>query len=394
MKKFIPILLFIMSLLCGCQSEPDPEAVNFDDKPTLPIEEVKELPLLTPVKDGTYVSNSKVEIETELGKIVGQHMDGEQSDYTLICFQDPETGETYPLCARANCTHDSFDCPAYQMFLEGMHYDGEYLYIVGQELLNESWLNDVLIRQRLDGSDREIVCQLTDTSQGGTASVSYPVFRDGRMYYMVFGGIVDKETRKVNTKEQIFVADLATGEVSSIPLNFNDGGTGNTTHIRGMYGKELILERYTDEVGLQRDTDYRFLYFLLNVETYEITVILDVMDIQGGGKLGRDYQIEYGLLWFQLRESDYEVNENATIIGDEEQDYYSLYDGDLQVVDLQNRKIYQMSDVPLAYRNGIRDKDGQVYWIYQTYNDDRSVVTKYAQNVTTGETFLYNEIFH
>lgn len=130
------------------------------------------------------------------------------------------------------------------------------------------------------------------------------------------------------------------------------------------------------------------------METYEITVILDVMDIEGGGKLDWSYLPEYGLLWFQLRESEYEVNENTTIIGDDEQDYYSLYDGDLRVVDLQNRKVYQISDVPLAYRNGIRSKDGQVYWIYQTYNEDRSEITKYAQNVTTGETYLYNEIFH
>lgn len=115
MKKLIPILLCIVALLCGCQSEPDPEVINFKDKPTLPIEEVSELPYLTPVKDGVNPANS-IEIETDVGKTVGQWMDGEQSDYTLISFEDPETGETYPLCARANCTHDSFDCPAYQMF--------------------------------------------------------------------------------------------------------------------------------------------------------------------------------------------------------------------------------------------------------------------------------------
>ena len=392
MKKLIPILHCIVILLCGCQSQPDPEAVNFDDKPALPIEEVSELPYLTAVKDGVSPANP-IEIETELGKIVGKQMDGEQSDYTLISFEDPETGETYPLCARANCTHDSFDCPAYQMFLTGMHYDGEYLYIIGEEL-NENRVDDVLIRQKLDGSDRKIVCRLTDTSEGGTAAVLGSVFQDGMVYYKVFGSVFDEETKTLNTKEQIWIAELSTGKVRPIPINFNNGGNGSTLNFHGMYGKELILSRYTDEVGKQRDTDYRILYFLLNVETYEITVILDVMDMEGGGKLGWSYLPEYGLLWFQLRESEYEVNENATIIGDEEQDDYSLYDGDLQVVDLQNRKIYQISDVPLAYRNGIRAKDGHVYWIYQTYNDDRSEVIKYAQNVTTGETYLYNEIFH
>ena len=38
-------------------------------------------------------------------------------------------------------------------------------------------------------------------------------------------------------------------------------------------------------------------------------------------------------------------------------------------------------------------KDGEPYWVYLTYNEDRSEVTKYAQNVQTGEAFLYNEIF-
>lgn len=393
MKKFIPLLLCLMLFLSACSGEPDPDAVNFDDKPTLPIEEVSEFPMLTPVMDGTNPANS-IEIETEMGKIVGKDMDGEHSDYQLISFEDPVTGETYPLCARANCTHDSFDCPAYQMFLVAMHYDGEYLYIIGEDQGEDNNLDDVLIRQKLDGSDRKIVCRLTDTSEGGTASVFGAVFQNGMVYYKVFGSVFDEETKTLNTKEQIWVADLTTGKVRSIPINFNNGGNGSTLGFLGMYGKELILERYTDEVGKQRDTDYRFLYFLLNVETYEITVILDVMDIEGGGKLGWDYLPEYGLLWFQLRESEYEVNENATIIGDEEQDYYSLYDGDLRVVDLQNRKVYQISDVPLAYRNGIRSKDGQVYWIYQTYNEDRSEIIKYAQNITTGETYLYNEIFH
>ena len=37
-------------------------------------------------------------------------------------------------------------------------------------------LDDVLIRQRLDGSGRKIVCRLTDTSEGGTAAVFGAVF--------------------------------------------------------------------------------------------------------------------------------------------------------------------------------------------------------------------------
>ena len=48
----------------------------------------------------------------------------------------------------------------------------------------------------------------------------------------------------------------------------------------------------------------------------------------------------------------------------------------------------------INYQNGFIVQDGEPYWVYLTYNEDRSVVTKYAQNVATGETCLYNEIFH
>ena len=43
----------LMLLFCGCQSEPDPDAIDSSTAPTLPVEEITELPTLALQEDGT-----------------------------------------------------------------------------------------------------------------------------------------------------------------------------------------------------------------------------------------------------------------------------------------------------------------------------------------------------
>lgn len=391
MKKKCFILLAILALLlCGCQSEPDPDAINFEGKPTLPVEEITGLPALELVEDGSE-SNWGFALETEIGIFSQADMEGNGMNHFLLTFEDVATGETYPLCPKINCTHDNQDCPAYGQRYESMHYDGEYLYLVGREdPYADTKTVHVVMRQNLDGTDRKVVYRPANVPENGQFTMNMCVFKDGKIYYVGMGTVFNPETGNIQKGEQIFIGDLTTGETTAIPIEFNDGSGGSTLTLRGMYGNELILLRTTGNEGIFVEDTYHEVFFLLNVDTGEITVITEIE----GGNRAFSCSFEHGLMYFRLQDTPNEINESATIIGDESRNSYSIYDGDVRIVDLRNRVIYEMNDIPLAHGNGIEVKDGEPHWVYLTYNDDRSIVTKYAQNVQTGETFLYNEIFH
>ena len=68
MKKKLLILFTILTLLlCGCQSEPDPEAIDFSTAPTIPIEEVADFPLLDLEGNGRNTNLQGDHMETEIG---------------------------------------------------------------------------------------------------------------------------------------------------------------------------------------------------------------------------------------------------------------------------------------------------------------------------------------
>lgn len=390
MKKKCFILLAILAMLfCGCaKEEPNPDAIDFSTAPTLPVEEITELPSLELVEDGVE-SNWGFDLETEIGIFRQEDTGGDGMNHFLLTFEDFATGETYPLCPKINCTHDNLDCPAFGQRYHSMYYDGTHLYLVGTEY-SETAQIDVVYRQNLDGTDRQVVYRPDNVPENGNFSMHLSVFKDGKIYYVGMGTVFNPETGDIQTGEQIFIGDLTTGETTSIPIEFNDGSGGSTLTLRGMYGNELILLRTTGNEGLFVEDTYHEMFFLLNVDTGEITVIMEIL----GGNRAYSCSFEHGLMYFRFQDTPNELNQSTIIIGDKNDTSYSIYDGDVKIVDIRNRKIYQITDIPLSHRNGIEVRDGEPYWVYLTYNDDRSVVTKYAQNVQTGETYLYNEIFH
>lgn len=389
MKKKCLILLAILALLlCGCQSQPDPDAISFEGKPTLPVEETTELPTLELVEDGSE-SNWGFDLETEIGIFCQEDMEGDGIYHFLLTFDDFATGETYPLCPKINCIHDNLDCPAFGQRYHSMYYDGTHLYLVGTEY-SETTQIDVVYRQNLDGTDRQVVYRPDNVPENGNFSMHLSVFKDGKIYYVGMGTVFNPETGDIQTGEQIFIGDLTTGETTSIPIEFNDGSGGSTLTLRGMYGNELILLRTTGNEGFFVEDTYHEVFFLLNVDNGEITVIKEIL----GGNRAYSCSFEYGLMYFRFQNTPNEINQSTTIIGDERKTSYSIYDGDVWIVDLCNRKVLELKDQHLSHDNGLEVQNGKPYWVYLTYNDDRSVVTKYARNVQTGETYLYNEIFH
>lgn len=394
MKKILRIIILAtLLILCGCSNEENPDAINFEDKPTLPVESITELPALELVKDGSE-SNWGFELETEIGIFHQEQIETDDGNHYVLIFDDFATGESYPLCAKVNCTHDNQDCPAFGQRYESMHYDGEYLYLVGEEhpFDNVPTL-DVVMRQNLDGTDRKVIYRPDNVPENGQFTMNMCVFKDGFIYYVGWGTIFNPDTAELETSERVFVGDLTTGKTTMIPISFDGKGNSSTLTLQGMYGRELFFKRTTGGEGFfASDDDMLEVFFLLNVDTYEITVIRQVHP----GVEGRAYyhSFEHGLLYFRFKKTPNEISKEATVIGDESQTYYSIYDGDVWILDLCNRKVLEIKDQHLSHDNGLEVKDGEPYWVYLTYNEDRSVVTKYAQNITTGEAFLYNEIFY
>lgn len=387
MKKVILILLCAMVLLCGCQSNPNPDAISFEGKPTLPVEEITELPTLELVNDGSE-SNWGFELETEIGIFDQVQIETDDGNQFVLTFHDFSTGETYPLCPKINCTHDNRDCSAFGQRYHSMYYDGRHLYLVGTEY-SETAQIDVVYRQNLDGTEREVVYRPDNVPENSTFTMNLCVFKDGKIYYVGMGTTFDPDTLEIQTGEQIFIGDLTTGETTSIPIEFNDGSSGSTLTLRGMYGNELILLRTTGNEGFFVEDTYHEVFFLLNVDNGEITVIKEIL----GGNRAYSCSFEHGLMYFRFQNTPNEINQSTTIIGDELKTSYSIYDGDVWIVDLCSRKVLELKDQHLSHDNGLELKDGEPYWIYLTYNEDRSEVIKYAQNVHTGERTLYNEIF-
>lgn len=387
MKKICLLLLALTLFLCGCQSEADPEAIDFSTAPTFPMEEITQLPTLELIEDGSE-SNWGFELETEIGIFLQKQIETDDGNYFVLTFDDFSIGESYPLCPKINCTHDSSECSAFGQRYKSLYYDGTHLYLVGTEYLEAAQV-DVVYRQKLDGTDRQVVYRPHQVPENSTFTMDLCVFKDGKIYYVGMGTVFNPETGDLRTGEQIYIGDLTTGETTAIPIEFNDGSSGSTLTLRGMYGNELILLRTTGNEGFFVEDTYHEMFFLLNVDTGEITVIMEIV----GGNRAYYSSFEHGLMYFRFQDTPNEISEKATIIGDENDTSYSIYDGDVKIVDIRNRKIYQMTDIPLSHRNGLEVQDGEPYWVYLTYNDDRSVVTKYAQNVQTGETYLYNEIF-
>lgn len=392
-KTFWIIIMAMMLILCACgKEESDPDAISFEDKPALPVESITELPTLELVEDGSE-SNWGFELETEIGIFHQEQIETDDGNHYVLTFDDFATGESYSLCAKVNCTHDNQDCSAFGQHYESMHYDGAYLYLVGEEhpFDNVPTL-DVVMRQNLDGTDRKVVYRPANVPENGQFRMSMCVFKDGFVYYVGWGTTFNPDTAELESSERVFIGDLTTGNTTMIPISFDGEGNSNTLTLQGMYGRELFFKRTTGGEGLfASDEDMLEVFFLLNVDTYEITVIRQVHP--GVEARAYNHSFEHGLLYFRFQKTPNEISKEASIIGDESQTYYSIYDGDVWIVDLRNRKVLEITDQHLSHDNGLEVRDGELYWVYLTYNDDRSEVTKYAQNVETGETFLYNEIF-
>lgn len=375
MKNLIMMLLLAAVLLCGCGGgeEGDPEMVDFSTAPTIPIEEVKEFPLLELEGNGTKPTFHGWQVEAENGMFLMKQVGTTFGN--VLHFFDYTTGEAYPACVAPNCTHDSEDCPAY--FYDGrlIHYDGEWLYYTVQE--KGSY---VLMRQRPDGSDRKQVFETNESGKPNViAQMDGEVYADGILYFHMSGVLFDPETATMESGEKICALDLKTGKVTAFPYEFGDNSNSGTTYIQGMYGDNLMVTHRTSKKSLGKEA-YTETWFLLNVKTQEILVLKQFhYDDKGNHDFGA-YQINVaqGLVVVQINDT-YVASVPVANAGEKKA---GMLTGQRLVFDLEHLKGYLVTEeADLSIYDDILDG----YYQHFVWNEDRTAVTPMFRDLATGE---------
>ena len=361
MRKWIWVLITVLMLSgCGGKGE-DKTAVVFRDAAAFPTETVEEFPLLD-LGEGSAAVRSYEELYTEFGKFYFAQGSGEDKGDYVLTLSDYEAGESYPLCARTNCLHDTEDCAAFFPFSGGkpnfLYYDGAYLYFYHRG-------DGLLYRQRADGSDRSVVADLS----GEVSEVNAILYEENIAWLLCERWTSDSDKTAYTVRKIIVSLDLETGEWTELPFDFQEDMTN--VELYGKYGDELLLH-WSYSAGLipwQDPEETRHVVFLLHVETGEVTTVAE-------------YEFTYvssakcpGYLIYCLfdPDSEYEVSYR----GGE----WSAFSGEVQIFDLTERVCYRMESSCLTWEFSIRD--GKLF--YCELGEDGVTLEGRIRDLETGE---------
>lgn len=379
MKKYVIFAMLLMLLLCGCakEEEIDPDAVNFAQTPTISIEEVDMLPNLNAERKGAEAS-PQIITTTGDGMFILKLNDG-SDDKTFLHFSDFTSGETYPVCAKPNCTHDDYLCSAYLKYASHLYYDGSYLYYFsGNEC--QFW------RMNTDGTDRRMLFQCNENAESGALmNIGGAVFLDGKVYFNTFGTMMNPETMEIESGEHICVADLESGKLNILPVSFQENKGFSTLNLLGMYD-DLLVIRHSNTISsgfnYQKNEET---VCLLDVNTLEVTVLHQWQwdtNESGAGVSFVAESIDEGYMIFKIYSDGYQHPTYAD--GEVE----AVWPGVRLFIDLSQKMAYRMTDQDALSLEEIV-VDGK--WIYLRWNEDHAFVEKVVQDLTTGAVNLLPE---
>lgn len=375
MKKYVIFTMLLVLLLCGCakEEEIDPDTVNFAEMPTISIEKVDMLPNLNAERKGAEAS-PQILTTTGDGMFILKLNDG-SDDKTFLHFSDFSSGETYPICAKPNCTHDDYLCSAYLTHVSHLHYDGTYIYYFNND--TQLW------RMNTDGTDRRMLFQCNENAESGALmNIGGVVFLDGKVYFNIFGAMMNPETMEIESGEHICVADLESGKLTILPVNFQENKGSSTLNLLGMYD-DLLVVRHSNIISsgfnYQKNEET---VCLLDVNTLEVTVLHQWQwdtNESGAGVSFVTESIDEGYMIFNIYSDGYQHPTYAD--GTVE----AVWPGERLFIDLSQKKAYCMMNQDALSLEEIV-VDGK--WIYLRWNDDHKLVEKIVQDLTTGEVTL------
>lgn len=350
MKRQVIFLFAIMVLLAGCQNQTPAEGtVLTEDITYMPVVEAADLASagITLADNPHGVSSQATTEITEQGIFFFDR------DAGLLMFNDWQTNTTYPLCAKANCTHSDAGCNAWFDTAAGtptgLHSDGDRLYYFTTNYPAACYVQD------FDGENRREVFSFE-----GDISPHF-VYEGDSVYFVANGYQMNAEPDETGSTvavggQQIMRADLQTGALETIPLTLPDD-TGKITRlaITGKYGDSLCL--YYEEIdrGL-------FANFLQNLERTRFLLDLETGQIQGmmedrkrANQMGSSNGSAYGL--YAYLDIDWDTKKSFPI-GSHTAD---AADGVPILIDFANRVEYQFPPQP-AFSAGFDLYDGKLFY--------------------------------
>ena len=350
MKKFGAGLLAAALLLSGCQREAPAEGPALtDDIDYMPVVEATDL-----ASAGITLADDLHGVPTQARtEITEQGIFFFDWDAGLLMFNDWQTNATYPLCAKANCTHSDAGCNAWfdnaAGTPSGLHSDGDRLYYFTTSYPAACYVQD------FDGENRREVFSF----EGDI----YPqfVYEGDSVYFVANGYRMNAEPDETGSTvavggDQIMRADLQTGRLETIPLTLpDDAGKITNLAITGKYGDALCL--YYEEIDsgliasfLQNRERTRF---LLDLKTGQIQGMME--DRKRANQMGSSDGTAYGL--HAYLDIDWDTEKSFTL-GSHTAD---AADGVPILIDFANRVEYHFPSQP-SLSIGFSLHDGKLFY--------------------------------
>lgn len=184
---------------------------------------------------------------------------------TYLRYFDAETKQSIPVCAKAECTHDTSECNSYfgkYYLMKPIYYYNGYLYMVKVE-----GGMSVLVRVDKDGSNRKDIAQLFPNE--GSTSVSM-VFHNGKAYaYDHLGHVALEEEYEETIKE----VDLSTGDTRVV---YSYKGTNSAITDAKSYGNKLFFQIFYYSVDKEKAVaDMYHILYCYDYETGETEKVSD-----------------------------------------------------------------------------------------------------------------------
>ncbi len=373
MRKLRFLCVISLLLLCGCSNEVEYENISFDGVPALPIEEVTDIPAFELNYNGAIVAASNFYAD-ENGLIVLH------PETNILYYEDYNSGECYPLCAKTNCTHDTENCGGY-ITGSNLYYDGTWVYYLsGMDI--SCW------RQRTDGSDRERVFSLNANEQK-LGAIHTPIYHNGKVYFSSIMTELEQETGEWVSRERIIIGDLSTGEIKPVPIEFGGNRGGSTLNLLGLYDSTLVVKQDVVVSSTMSNEVYHSTFFTIDLNNWELMILLqqdwnssDEDDVTISYK---PQAIPQGLMIINILDTDSRIH-----ISDSFGETVAIWHGDRLLIDLDAMQGYVFNNSDNLNATDENVADGN--FIYYRWNEAHSAVIKTVRNLTTGEEFQYADL--
>ena len=309
-------------------------------------------------------------------------------DYTedsiTLKYSDESSHKTIPVCAKAECMHNSAECNAKleKNYLSSqLHYYKGNLYVVRVDSGMAK-----LVRIAKDGSFREEVAELFPNDNITSISL---VFHDNCVYAYDHLGHTGALDSSENDEEKMIRVDLATGNISEV---FSYQGAYSAIYGARSYGDKLFFQIY--HCSLDRKTAKADTYYKLYCYDYETGNTEKISDkniadyfVDTDNETLYYFVIDKGLYSRKLSESDSKMLYNADdtmvmgLLSYDGKNIYMYNGGIGSVSDLRNQideKIFVLNTDGTCVNTISLDSEkmGNLY-----YGDDKYIFFSYSQKL-------------